>query len=300
MTTRLRLALALCLLAGAAVAAEPTAPAADLAFGAYQRGDYVAARGEAEKRLASNPKDAAALTLIGRLYLDGQGVAPDRAKAMQWFRRAADAGGRDAAYFFGAAALTGRDTLKDHALARAYLEKAQEHPAALELLGEAALENDGTEPDFARAIAYFRRAATLENSDAAYALALLYKNGRGVAADPAEAAKWLRKAAEAGHTAAMVEFAIMEFNGAGVARDRTHAVELLRRAAAAGNVVAQNRLARLLAEGLGVEKNHSEAMLWNSRAKASGLIDDKLDALLAATIPSAEKPATPLPPAAAK
>lgn len=296
---RARLALALALLASPAPAAESTPPAADLAFGAYQRGDFVAARGEAEKRLAANPKDAAALTLIGRLYLDGQGVARDRAQAMQWFRRAADAGGRDAAYFFGAAALTGRDIAKDHALARAYLEKAQDHPAALELLGEASLENDGKEPDFARAIGYFRRAAQLDNSDAAYALALLYKTGRGVAADPAEAANWLRKASEAGHTAAMVEFAIMEFNGVGVTRDRADAVKLLRRAATAGNIVAQNRLARLLAEGLGVEKNHSEAMLWNSRAKAAGLVDDKLDALLAAATAAAQKPA-PAAPAATK
>jgi len=297
MNARLALALALALFAGAAPAAEPTPPAADLAFGAYQRGDYVAAMGEAEKRLAGNPRDAAALTLIGRLYLDGQGVARDRAKAMQWFRRAADAGGKDAAYFFGAAALTGRDMAKDRALARAYLEKAQDHPAALNLLGETALENDGAAPDFAKALGYFRRAAQLGDSDAAYALALLYKNGRGVPADPAEAANWLRKASEAGHTAAMVEFAIMEFNGVGVARDRPHAVKLLRQAAAAGNVVAQNRLARLLAEGLGVEKNHSEAMLWNSRAKAAGLVDGKLDAALEATIPRAEKPA-PLAPAA--
>jgi hypothetical protein len=288
-----RLACALLLLASPALAAEPAPPAADLAFGAYQRGDYVAAMGEAQKRLAANPRDAAALTLIGRLYLDGQGVARDRAKAMQWFRRAADSGGKDAAYFFGAAALTGRDIPKDRALAQTYLEKAERHPAALELLGELWLENDGKEPDFAKAQAYFRRAAELDNSDAAYALALLYKSGRGVAADPADAGNWLRKASEAGHTAAMVEFAIMEFNGAGVARDRAHAVKLLRQASAAGNVVAQNRLARLLAEGLGVEKNHSEAMLWNSRAKAAGLVDEKLDALLETTIPPAEKPAAP-------
>ncbi|WP_400770125.1 tetratricopeptide repeat protein [Methylosinus sporium] len=295
-----RLAFALLLLAAPALAAEPAPPAADLAFGAYQRGDYVAAMGEAQKRLAANPRDAAALTLIGRLYLDGQGVARDRAQAMQWFRRAADAGGKDAAYFFGAASLTGRDTAKDRALAKTYLEKAEGHAAALQLLGELWLENDGKEPDFAKAQAYFRRAAELDNSDAAYALALLYKNGRGAPADPAEAANWLRKASEAGHTAAMVEFAIMEFNGAGVARDRAHAVKLLRQAAAAGNVVAQNRLARLLAEGLGVEKNHSEAMLWNSRAKAAGLVDDKLDALLETTIPPAEKPAAPPPAPAAK
>lgn len=297
---KVRAALALALIAGAAAAAEPAPPAADLAFGAYQRGDYVAAMGEAEKRLAVDPKDAAALTLIGRLYLEGQGVARDRAKAMQWFRRAADAGGRDAAYFFGAAALVGRDTVKDRALACAYLEKAKDHPAALELLGEMALENEGAEPDFSKALGYFRRAAELGDSDAAYALALFYKNGRGVLADPAEAANWLRKASEAGHAAAMVEFAIMEFNGVGVERDRPHAVRLLRQAAAAGNAVAQNRLARLLAEGLGVEKNHSEAVMWNSRAKAAGLVDEKLDALLEATIPPAGKKAPPPAPSASK
>ena len=53
-------------------------PGVDLAYGAYQRGDYRAAMAEAQKRLSSNPKDTAALTLIGQLYAEGTGVPIDR------------------------------------------------------------------------------------------------------------------------------------------------------------------------------------------------------------------------------
>ncbi|MFM8858646.1 MAG: hypothetical protein ACKOEW_00835, partial [Methylocystis sp.] len=64
----------------------------DLAFGAYQRGDFKAAMSEAKKRLQINPKDAAALALIGQLYIEGAGVNRDAKQAMDWFRRAADLG----------------------------------------------------------------------------------------------------------------------------------------------------------------------------------------------------------------
>lgn len=279
----LPLAVVLSLLVAAARAAPDSAmrPAApDFAFGAYQRGDYVAAKGEAEKRLTANPKDAAALTLMGRLFLEGAGGPKDAKQALQWFRRAGDAGGREAAYLFGAAALAGKDIPKDLALGRAYLEKAGEHPAALNLLGELALENNGAAPDFEKALGFFKRAAALDDPDAAYSLALLYKTGRGVAKDEKEAANWLRRAVDQGHVAAMVELAISEFNGVGVARNQADAVSLLRRAAQNGNAVAQNRLARLLATGVGVERNLQDAAKWNELAKASGLVDDSLDALL--------------------
>ncbi len=47
---------------------------ADLAFGAYQRGNFLYALLEAERRLDANPKDAAAMTLIGEIYRDGAAV----------------------------------------------------------------------------------------------------------------------------------------------------------------------------------------------------------------------------------
>ncbi|PPD02455.1 MAG: hypothetical protein CTY36_09175, partial [Methylocystis sp.] len=146
-------------LAPAARAANDAPPAPDFAFGAYQRGDYLVAMKEAKKRIAANPKDAAALTLIGQLYLEGAGVGRDLSTAMQWFKRGADAGDKEAAYLYGAAALNGAGAPKNRALARAYLEKAaaQDHPAALHLIGELALENEGAPSDFGRASDYFRR-----------------------------------------------------------------------------------------------------------------------------------------------
>ena len=123
-----------------ALSANGAASAPDLAFGAYQRGDYTGAMKEAKKRIAANPKDAAALTLIGQLYLEGAGVPRDLSTAMEWFKRGADSGDKAAAYIYGAAALNGSGAQKNRAAARAYLEKAaaQDHPAALHLLGELA------------------------------------------------------------------------------------------------------------------------------------------------------------------
>jgi hypothetical protein len=46
---------------------------------AYQRGRYVTAFREATKRIEANPKDAAAMTLLGELYNHGRW--PSRARA---------------------------------------------------------------------------------------------------------------------------------------------------------------------------------------------------------------------------
>jgi TPR repeat protein len=275
---------------------KPLAPSAaatdvDLAYGAYQRRDYAVAMAEAQKRVAANPKDAAALTLIGQLYAEGAGAPIDGKKALEWYRRGADAGGADAAYRYGAAALIGKDMARNHGLARVYLEKAalQEHPAALHMLGELALENNGGPPDFQMAISYFRRAAAGGVPDSEYALAEFYKTGSGVPNDEKTAADWLKRASDHGFVPAMVELAIARFNGAGTERDPAGALQLFRKAAQMGNPVAQNRLAHLLAEGRAVEKNLAEAAQWNARARSSGLVDSSLDALLGSPPPTPGK-----------
>jgi TPR repeat protein len=271
---------------------KPSSPAGslnvDLAYGAYQRGDYVAAMAEAQKRIAANPRDAAALTLIGQLYAEGAGAPLDAKKALEWYRRGADAGGADAAYRYGAAALVGKEMAENRDLARAYLEKAaaQEHPAALHMLGELALENSGGRPDFEKAISYFRRAAAGGVPDSEYALAEIYKTGSGVQKNDKEAVNWLKRASDHGFVPAMVELAIARFNGTGIERDQAGAAQLFRKAAQMGNPVAQNRLAHILAEGRGVEKNLAEAAQWNARARDAGLVDNSLDSLVGAPNPT--------------
>ena len=100
--------------------------APDLAFGAYQRGNFLYALLEAEKRLDANPKDAAAMTLIGEiyhegaaargnpiaqnriahLYVSGRALPHDLAKAAAWNSFAKAAGLQDQDLDVATAALT--------------------------------------------------------------------------------------------------------------------------------------------------------------------------------------------------
>ena len=153
------------------------------AFGAYQRGYYATALAEAEKRIATNPDDGAAMTLIGELYAQGLGAPRDATEAARWYKLAADRGDRQATFALGLAMLTGTGTPKNRDGAAALFQKAaaEGHPGALYNLGVMAIENDkGVVPDFTGAAKYFREAADLGDSDAAYALGLLYRNGTGV------------------------------------------------------------------------------------------------------------------------
>jgi uncharacterized protein len=270
--------------------AAAAAPAVDAAAEAYQRGDFSAALAEAKKRAAADPKDAAALLLIGRLHIEGAGVPRNVGEGLDWFRKAADAGSTDAAFRYGAAKLVGVDTAQDDKTARAYLEKAAMagHGGAYNLLGEMAL--NAAEPNFAAAGDMFRKAASIGDPDAPYALGMLYKNGKGVAADAKTAVEWFTRAAGAGHTAAMVELAVAEFNGKGVERDRDTAIKWFRAAAERGNAVAQNRLAQILARGMGTPISLGEAAYWRDRAKKAGLNDADLDLLIGETAPTAPAP----------
>ena len=58
-----------------------------------------------------------------------------------------------------------------------------------------------------------------ENPEAQYALATLYKEGRGVEKDLVEAAKLMRLAAMVDNLDAEVEYAIALYNGTGTPKD---------------------------------------------------------------------------------
>jgi TPR repeat protein len=267
-------------------APPPGAPSVDLAFGAYQRGFFLTALQEALARVKENPGDRAAMTLLGELYRDGLGVRRNLEEAARWYRLAADRGDRNAQFRLGLAHLTGEGAPKDRTLARQWLEKAaaQEHGGALYNLGVMAI--DGDTQDFPAAAGLFAKAARVGDMDAAYALAVFYREGKGVEPDRAASLRWLRRAAEEKHVAAMVEFAIALFNGAeGVEKDEGAAARMLGLAAQLNSPVAQNRLARLYVTGRGVKPDVVEGMKWHILARANGLRDDWLDGRLAALSP---------------
>lgn len=267
----------------------PTGPRPDYAFAAYQRGYYITAFEEAMKALSLNPKDAAAMTLIGELYRTGAGIKPSGAEAERWYRLAADLGDRQARFALGLLLLTGQGgATKDRAAAKALFEQAaaQGHAGALYNLGVMAIEGDDkTKPDFAKAADDFKRAADLGDGDAAYSYGVLLRSGRGVPLDTAEAARWLKRAADSGVVAGEVEYAIMLFNGEGVDRDEAAAAKLFGKAAAQNNPIAENRLAHLYATGRGVKLDLAQAAAWNMLARARGIKDAELDKLAADLTP---------------
>ena len=152
--------------------------------------------------------------------------------------------------------------------------------------------------DFGRAAELFRAAAEAGSPEAQYALATLYKDGRGVEKNDAEAARLLAAAALAENSDAEVEYAIALFNGTGVTKDEVRATALFRKAALRGSPIAQNRLARIYSMGRGGgTANPVEAIKWHLIAKAGGNSDPYLDKYAAdqpeAVRQAAQKAASP-------
>ena len=203
---------------------------ADLAFGAYQRGNFLYALMEAEQRLDANPKDAAAMTLIGEIYRDGAAVPRNNAEASRWYRLASNLGDPEAAYELGVLLLEGANGVKkDPAAAKTQFEgaAAKNHPGALYNLGVMALQGTDGKPDYAQAAQYFLRAAKAGDDDAAYSYGVMLRDGKGAPQDIGEALHWLKRAADDGIVAGQVEYAIMLFNGEGVKRDEAEAAKIL-------------------------------------------------------------------------
>src|ERR1700691_4318104 len=175
---------------------------ADMAFGAYQRGNFLYAFWEAERRLDANPKDTAAMTLIGEIYRDGAAVARSNQEASRWYRLASNLGDSQAAYELGALLIQGEDGVaKDPVAAKAQFQRAaaKNHPGAMYNLGDIALQGlDGKTPHYNQAAQYCLRAANAGDDDAAYSYGVMLRNGKGAPQNIEEAAHWLQRAAEAG------------------------------------------------------------------------------------------------------
>lgn len=260
-------------------------PPPDYAFGAYQRGYFVTALRYALQRVSANPKDAAAMTLIGQIYMDGIAVNHNAAEADRWFALAANLGDRQATFALGLAYLVGDGVKKNLDRATELFKKAaaQGHAGALYNLGVLAIEGDNK--NFAAAADYFRRASKAGDVESDYALAMLYRAGKGVPLDRNKATHWLRRAADQHDLDAEVEYGIALFNGDGVKRNEALAAKYLLEAAARNNPVAQDRIARMLAAGRGAPKDLVQAMKWHILAEAAGVKDAWLDQQLAKLAP---------------
>lgn len=252
--------------------------AVDLAYGAYQRGDYKTALTQAMERFTKNNNDTAAMTLLGEIFAQGLGVLPDAKKAREWYQLAAKKGDANAMTALGLMASSGKGMEKDFALAKAWFEKAaaKNEPNACHNLSLILLTSN-LASDEKRAVDLLKVAAQSGILEAQHDLGVAYLKGRGVESSEENAAKWFQKAAARGYTASEVEYGILLFNGQGVKKDETTAARYFLRAAYKGNAIAQNRISWLYAVGRGVSKDLSEAAAWHQVASMKGLTDPQLN-----------------------
>lgn len=108
------------------------------------------------------------------------------------------------------------------------------------------------------------------NPNAQYNLGVIYDRGYGVERDYAKARAWYEKAAAQGNASAAHNLGMMYKKGHGVSVDYQQAADWFKQAAELGEPAAQNNLGVMYAEGMGVEKNPALAAIWMARAAQAG------------------------------
>jgi len=252
----------------------------DLAYGAYQKGQYLTAFSYALDRAEQN--DATAQTLIGVLYENGLGVAQDPGLAASWYDIAARNGDPAAAFQLALLMQEGRGIPQNRGRAAELFEQAAEGGYAEAKYNLALLHIEGVHvpPDMVRAAGLMSEAAEAGLPRALYDYGIMLIEGAGVAPDIGAGADRVGRAARAGLAEAQVEYATLLYLGQGVPQDREEAARWYRRAANQGNPVAQARLAKLHAVGENVELDLQEAAMWRALARRQGLVDPELQRLL--------------------
>ncbi len=267
----------------------------DLAYGAFQRGEYLTAFQLALPRAEKG--DAAAQTLIAELYEKGLGIAKDTKQSTIWYEIAAKSGNREAQFSYALKLLQGKDLPRNKVAGEAMMKQSAEagHPIAMFNYANQIVANRQTSAGYRLALPYYEKAAENRLGDAYYALAVIYREGRTTGIqDPVESRKWLEKAARAGVDTAQVEWGIALINGTDGPKDEKLAFAILSNAAATGNVIAQNRLAHMYLQGIGTELSKLDAAKWHILARRAGRFDLTLDQFMASLDDETRKKAVAL------
>ncbi len=259
-----------------------------LAYAAYQRGYYLSAFDLATKLAASGERSA--MTLLGELYLNGQGVPQDVKDAANWFQLAADKGDPEAQFSLGLLYARGRGVEKNVKKAAELFTKAADsgQKNAQFNLAYMALQGQEVRRDVTRALDLFTKSAKQGLADSQYALATLYQSNLFPVPNLEQASYWMHKAAQNGFTDAQLEYGLMLFKGRGVKKDYGAAQAWIEQAANAGHVIAQNRLARILAQGFDKPPEPVKAARYYLLSKRAGLNDDWLETFFQ-KLPNADK-----------
>ena len=215
----------------------------------YYKGEGVAVnKGKAIDcyRKAAEQNHAHAQVKLGACYFNGDGVAKDYKEAVKWFQMAAEQGDVDGQVSLGISCLQGLGIDQNEVEAEKWFHKAAEQGVSNSELFKEAQQGDAECQSF-------------------IGTRYMY-----VEKDPQEAAKWYRMAASQGLANAQYALGMHYLWGVGVDKDEGEAIQLLRKAAEQGQPDAQFILGLCYLKGDGVEKDRSEAVNWFHKAAAHG------------------------------
>jgi len=203
----------------------------------------------------------AALTMMGQ---DALCAALTGENAAQWVAAAAACGIAGARLRLGRMLLEGEGVAKDQAAAFRQFQAAaaDRNIEAHNMLGRCHENGWGVEVDHTEAARHYRVAAEAGLDWAQYNLGHTLLSGSGVARDRDAAFFWYSKAARRGHARAMSLLGRCHENGWGCVRDSRQALLWYRRSARGGYFRGAFNYASLL-----LEKNYvGSARLWYARA----------------------------------
>ena len=222
-------------------------------------------------RKAAEQGNAAAQNHLGECYYYGRGVTQDYTQAVVWYRKAAEQGDAAAQNNLGSCYYTGLGIKKNYKQAVHWYRKAAEqgYAAAQYNLGHFYCDGEGVK-NYKRAVRWYRKAAEQGYAAAQSDLGLCYAKGIGVTIDDTQAVYWYRQAAEQGYAAAQNGLGNHYYCGLGVTQDYAQAVSWYRKAAEQGNAAAQNDLGYCYKNGLGVTQDYAQAVYWYRKAAEQG------------------------------
>ena len=224
---------------------------------------------QANKHLlrASSLGDARAMYLLGISYYECSGVRRNEREAMRLFERSAAAGYPLGMYAVG---YLSRHGTAQHNPTRAveFLRRAADAGIceAQYSLGVCYSNGEGTRRNLRRAFSLYQQAAKGGDPDAQFNLAFFYERGRGVRKNLPLAIKWYRIAIRNGSDMAALNLGVLYSNGNGVIRSQRRAVRWYIRAALRGNVIAMENISKYFSDGVFFPANPEMADLWHNAA----------------------------------
>lgn len=236
----------------------------------------------------ASKKRTDALNHLGFMYFHGTGVDKNPETGLEYFKKAADKGHKEAQfnvaviYHFGCGVNPDLVTARDfYELAAADRDDEPGYKKAQYNLGLMYYHGDGVKRHPGTAARYFKKAANQNDALSQYSLGVLYGLGDdGVDQNFDDAHKCYKQAADQGLVEAQYKLALMYVLGYGGYTDYVAARKHSKLAADKGLVGAQLLLGELYACAYGGEKDYEEACKYFKLAADQGSEDAKQSFLL--------------------